>query len=1306
MRRLLRTLLRTFYLTLAFAVILLAVVVQLGRSFTYLVSDYNEQLAALLSEQTGTRVALGALEGHWDGLQPLLDVDDIAVYGEQGELLIALEHARLRLDLLSSAIAFTPVWSNVTLNGGSMSLIEDETGRWRIRGTNSGDEAMAPQMQEKLVDILLAARRIGFERTQLDVRFQSGERLSLESPSLLLENRGDFHRLLLHLDVEERPNALFLLLESDGDPRLARSEIDGYLQLRKLPFSQTTFAESSVQGAVDASIWLHKPRGGEPYQMSGELALTDLSLPSPAGRLNVDQLRAELSGTLSGSQHWQIGTDSLFVALKGRSRGGLSLSIERDGSEAPMIARMAQLDLAWLSDWLLGAGVFAEGGRLEALVQDLNARGALTHVAVSVPPAEPRAWELRAQIADVSLDSWNRAPAFEHIHGYLQVGATQGQVQIDRQGPFAMIVEEVYDQPLNFDSASGQVAWLLRPEDNQVDVYSGPLTLSDGAERARGQFHLSLPFERNTGSIDLTIALAATDVRATQYRKYLPAIVPESLREYLDRGIGSDNPGRATRGSFVYRGSLNDQSALARSVGLDLTVTDGSFIYHDNWPRVHDLQGRLVIDDGDVHGRLRQGRVYNSRVYDARIAMTDNPSDEGRLLEVAGLVDGIASDGLRILRQSVLRQYVGSHMDSWYLHGELSAAIDLAIPLTEGSRGGHQKLAFDIDAETFALDNFRLELADFSGRVTYDNTSGIRSEKLRASMFGHPTTIALSSKQGADQENITVIDVRAQASAEQLAIWSRQPALLFAQGELPLDVHVELNHTSSAGKGASSDRRVAAVAVNADLADVAVDLPEPLGKVAGESGVLAANYILGAQTALVDVHYLDELRALLHLKGDSGELLNGSLSLGGEPELTLAPEFHIAGELEYLQPERWLDVIDRYRQQHESLGSDGEAAGLGGGQLDVPLSVDLVLARQPLGPVALTNLRLRARQLEGGWDFLFNNQAVSGELFWPADSAEPLRLSLAELDIPESLLPVENADEQIGGDFDAGRLAGWRAADVTIESLKLAGGDYGRWAFAFRPAADRLQLADIIGDIRGLRVAGQGEAPGANLTWLLSDINRTAFSGEVTTDDMAKVLRLWQAPPNIESDSAEYQLDLSWPGSPLEFDLVTLSGVMDTRLGRGRFIRDGSGAGEGLLRLMGLFNFDSLARRLRLDFSDLYKSGLTFDSITGTLVFDEGSLHIKNPIQMRSPSSRMQLTGSVDLVEQTLDTQLVATLPMAGNLTVIAALAAGLPAAAGVFVISKLFEEQMNKATSVSYRISGDWDDPVSEFQSAAEAGD
>jgi uncharacterized protein YhdP len=68
-----------------------------------------------------------------------------------------------------------------------------------------------------------------------------------------------------------------------------------------------------------------------------------------------------------------------------------------------------------------------------------------------------------------------------------------------------------------------------------------------------------------------------------------------------------------------------------------------------------------------------------------------------------------------------------------------------------------------------------------------------------------------------------------------------------------------------------------------------------------------------------------------------------------------------------------------------------------------------------------------------------------------------------------------------------------------------------------------------------------------------------------------------------------------------------------------------------------------------------------------------------------------------------VDAQLITTLPLTGNLTMAAAVTGLLPAALGVFVVSKLFKEQFDKVSSIRYSINGRWNDPKMEVEKIFE---
>ena len=247
--------------------------------------------------------------------------------------------------------------------------------------------------------------------------------------------------------------------------------------------------------------------------------------------------------------------------------------------------------------------------------------------------------------------------------------------------------------------------------------------------------------------------------------------------------------------------------------------------------------------------------------------------------------------------------------------------------------------------------------------------------------------------------------------------------------------------------------------------------------------------------------------------------------------------------------------------------------------------------------------------------------------------------------------------------------------------------------------------------MRGIRIEGRGEGEnrlGAQLMWMrdADGSESSQFIGRLAGDDLGKVLQAWGQEAAIESRSAVFDTALRWSGSPAMVSPNGMNGEIRIDIRNGRFLRASDNAGTSLLRLLSLFNFDTWARRLRLDFSDLVQSGLTFDQVHGEVYFEgDGELLIAVPIQVEGPTSELQMAGRVNLRREDLNLTLVATLPVGNNLAFVAALAGGLPAAAGVYLISKVFKKQVDRVASVSYRISGEWSDPEVRFDRLFDDG-
>jgi uncharacterized protein YhdP len=200
--------------------------------------------------------------------------------------------------------------------------------------------------------------------------------------------------------------------------------------------------------------------------------------------------------------------------------------------------------------------------------------------------------------------------------------------------------------------------------------------------------------------------------------------------------------------------------------------------------------------------------------------------------------------------------------------------------------------------------------------------------------------------------------------------------------------------------------------------------------------------------------------------------------------------------------------------------------------------------------------------------------------------------------------------------------------------------------------------------------------------------------GSLYFTDIGEILQRLGYEKTIETEQGRVDLALRWPGAPQKYSLLTSAGSLQLDAGRGRFLETPSGA-TGALHVVGILNLADVVQRLSL--SRMFESGIPFHSLKGEIFLREGTIEVAG-MKVRGSSSGFDFSGVSDVASQSLDGELVAILPVANNLPWVAALAGGLPVAAGVFVVSKVFEKQVNKLSSGVYTVSGSWDDPQVSF--------
>lgn len=366
--------------------------------------------------------------------------------------------------------------------------------------------------------------------------------------------------------------------------------------------------------------------------------------------------------------------------------------------------------------------------------------------------------------------------------------------------------------------------------------------------------------------------------------------------------------------------------------------------------------------------------------------------------------------------------------------------------------------------------------------------------------------------------------------------------------------------------------------------------------------------------------------------------------------------------------------------------------------------VDLQLGHLYLGRHRLTDISINALDLGDRWVINTDSERAVGRVVVPTGEGvvqvdlQTLRLNRQgqdeSVDVPE-LLTLE---EQLEA-FRQLDIGGWPKVDGRIDDLSLGGESAGRWAFKLRPQPHQLNVNDIEGRLGSLVLSG-------DMTWSVVDSRETTrFKGQLAGGALKDLEALTGSSIPMNNAETAVELDIDWPGSPDDLSLGELSGTVSARLDDGVILEQNNSA--QLFRIFNLLNTDTLWRRLRLDFSDLYERGVAFDAISGKAQIINGLLSLDPELQLVGPSGAFKINGTTDMAEESLNMRLVMVLPVTQNLPLAAILmGASAPIGGALFVLDKILGDPLSKLTSATYSVTGSWSEPEVELRGVFDTGE
>lgn len=184
----------------------------------------------------------------------------------------------------------------------------------------------------------------------------------------------------------------------------------------------------------------------------------------------------------------------------------------------------------------------------------------------------------------------------------------------------------------------------------------------------------------------------------------------------------------------------------------------------------------------------------------------------------------------------------------------------------------------------------------------------------------------------------------------------------------------------------------------------------------------------------------------------------------------------------------------------------------------------------------------------------------------------------------------------------------------------------------------------------------------------------------------------------LSSKNLTIDLDLFWPYIPSSDAVFYANGTVKVNIKDGQITAIDPIAGK----VLGLLSIAELPKRLVLDFSDIFKKGLSFNRLSGEFQFKQGSAYTCN-LAMEGTSVDILLVGVTDMIRETYD-QLAIVRPLLSDaLPMGGALFGGPGVAAAVYLFTKLLRKPLRDIGVSYYSIGGTWDNPTIEKIPAQE---
>lgn len=1330
------------FLKLALAAYFLFCILFLILRFAILpnVDRYKPEIEQIASRAIGRPLSVSTIKATWQGLNPRLELGNLVIRDRHGQNSLVLPDVSATLSWWSVVLADIR-FANIEILRPSLDIERDADGKIFVAGifidTKKPGDGKGLDWVFKQHEIVI---RDGVLRWTDHSR--NAPALTLSAVNFILKNRWQQHQFGLKASPPPHLAAPIDIRGNFQHPVFARkiSDISNwtgelFADLRQTDLSVLkTYVEYPADlqrgtGAVRSWIRLEKGRIAD---FTADVKLNDvlgrfaknlpaLDLTQVSGRLMASE-KAALGKKYLPSLFGQTGHSISLVDFSMQTREGVSLPsttiresfIPGEKGQPEKVELYAkQLDLHTLANFAEHLPLppdqrqmlvdFAPKGQLREFTAKWQ--GVYPDISTYTLKGQFSKLSMRPQAAQLARPKMGNRPAkaafpaipgFENLSGLVDAGNKGGSFSLDSSDLVLQLPSYFVDPFMPFNRLKMQARWQFEQKDKLTFNVEKMEFQQEGMSGSfSGQHIMPMRTDQSEekGELDIRGKLSGFDV--AQITRYIPANAPENLRHWLSTALiagraddvqvrvkgdlaqfpfSSTDGKPAPKGEFFIKGNIS---------GGKLDFAPGYFSEDGKsplWPSIENIKGSIIFDRARMEIKGDSATSVSSELSKVKVVIPDLLSHNA-ILNIEGNVNGTLQGMLNYVKASPVDGWLGYFLQETRASANAHLGLKMQLPLNHLPESKVQGVLQLANNDVVLQAGIPL-ISGAIGRLDF-NEKGLNLNGLKGTLLGG----AVSANGGTQKDGSIRIKLDGNATGDGMR-------KLFSGTSLE-KLSEKISGASHYTAQVNVKKRQPELIIESSLQGLALDFPAPLHKIANEAMPLhfeMSPLLSNEQSILRDEIKLAfgktiSVRYSRQKSQDRNAIWR--VNRGGIGVNMPAPEpesgVHANVNFVSLNVDEWRRLIGT----SETLNQDAQhaAASLDLAAYMEPDHLSVQTAELVILGKRLDNVVLGASHQKGLWQANLDSSQASGYLRWSESSNGQglgnVSARLSRLMIPQSA--AADVSDLLEGKSSATQIPG---LDIVAENFELFGKKFGHIELLASnlPVANgrewRINKIFLKNEDAELKASGKwssrsGEGV-SNLNYVLEIANAGKLLDRL---GFANILR---------AGKGKLEGEIRWNGPPFAMDIPSMGGVMQLELNAGQFLKVDPGAAK----LLGVLSLQSLARRLTLDFRDVFSEGFAFDSIHGSAQILQGVAKTDN-LKMRSLNATVLMDGSADIAKETQDLH-VAVIPEinAGTASVVYALAVNPVIGLGTFLAQLFLREPLARAFTYEYQITGPWTAP------------